>query len=75
MTGGLVPIPSVMDIHDCREMFSQYYVDPNIAQQNVPTKWNASARPSWTRSACKIWLWLVRSQKDEPIRLPYTLSV
>lgn len=32
-------IPSVMDIYGCKEMFSQYYVDPDIAQQNVPSKW------------------------------------
>ena len=39
MTGGLVSIPSVMDIDDVKESFSQYYVDPNVAQQNVNSKW------------------------------------
>ena len=28
-----------MDIYDVNEMFSRYYVDPDIAQQNVPSKW------------------------------------
>ena len=32
-------IPSVMDIYDCKEMFSRYYVDHDIARQNVPSKW------------------------------------
>lgn len=32
-------IPSVMDIYGCKEMFSRYYVDPDIARQNVPSKW------------------------------------
>lgn len=39
MTGGLFSIPSTMDIYDVTEMFSRFYVDPNIAQQNVPSKW------------------------------------
>jgi len=39
MTGGLVSFPSVMDLYDVKEMFSRYYVDPDIAQQNVPSKW------------------------------------
>ena len=34
-----VSIPSVMDICDVKEMFSRYYVDPEIAQQNVSSKW------------------------------------
>jgi hypothetical protein len=29
-----------MDIYDMNEMFSRYYVDPEIAKQNVPSKWN-----------------------------------
>ena len=28
-----------MDIYDVKEMFSRYYVDPGVAQQNVPSKW------------------------------------
>ena len=32
-------IPSVMDIYGCREMFSQYYVDPDVARQTVPSQW------------------------------------
>lgn len=39
MTGGLFSIPSTMDIYDVTEMFSRFYVDPDIAQQNVPSKW------------------------------------
>ncbi len=39
MGSGIVTIPSVMDIYDVREMFSRYYVDPDIAKQNVPSKW------------------------------------
>ena len=29
-----------MDIYDVKEMFSRYYVDPDIAQKSVPSKWN-----------------------------------
>jgi hypothetical protein len=39
MTGGIVAFPSVMDLDDVKEMFSRYYVDPDIAQHNVPSKW------------------------------------
>jgi hypothetical protein len=39
MNSGFVSFPSVMDIYDVQEMFSRYYVDPDIAQQNVPSKW------------------------------------
>lgn len=28
-----------MDIYGCSEMFSRYYVDADVAQQNVPSKW------------------------------------
>ena len=28
-----------MDIYHVTEMFSRFYVDPVIAQQNVPSKW------------------------------------
>lgn len=35
MTGGLFSFPSVMDLYDVKEMFSRYYVDPDIAQHNV----------------------------------------
>jgi hypothetical protein len=34
-----ITLPSVMDIYDIKEMFSRYYVDPEIAQQNIPSKW------------------------------------
>jgi hypothetical protein len=36
---GIITIPSLMDIYDVKEMFSRYYVDPDIAQRNVPSKW------------------------------------
>jgi len=39
MNGGLFSFPSVMDLYDVKEMFSKYYVDPGIAQQNVHSKW------------------------------------
>jgi hypothetical protein len=39
MATGIVTSPSVMDIYDVKEMFSRYYVDPDIAQQNVPSRW------------------------------------
>lgn len=32
-------ITSGMDIHGCNEMFSRYYVDPDVARKNVPSKW------------------------------------
>jgi hypothetical protein len=32
-------IPSVMDIYGCKEVFSQYHVDPDVARQNVPSNW------------------------------------
>ena len=39
MSSGIVAFPSVMDIYYVEEMFSRYYVDPDIARQNVPSKW------------------------------------
>jgi hypothetical protein len=39
MTAGKLALTSLMDIYDVNEMFSRYYVDPNVAQQNVPSKW------------------------------------
>lgn len=39
MSSGIAAFPSVMDIYDVKEMFSRYYVDPDIARQNVPSKW------------------------------------
>lgn len=38
-TGNLT-LPSLMEIYGCQEMFSQYYVDPEIAREDVPEKWN-----------------------------------
>jgi hypothetical protein len=34
-----IKIPSILDLFDVKEMFSRYYVDPVIAQRNVPQKW------------------------------------
>lgn len=34
-----IVIPSTMDLYDCREMFSRYPVDPEIARRNVPSPW------------------------------------
>jgi hypothetical protein len=39
ITGNLT-LPSIMEIYGCEEMFSQYYVDPEIARQIVPLEWN-----------------------------------
>jgi hypothetical protein len=39
MNSSIVSLPSVMDIYDVREMFSRYYVDPEIARQKVPARW------------------------------------
>ena len=39
MTIGLFSVPSTVDIYDIKETFSQYYVDPSVAQQNVHPKW------------------------------------
>lgn len=39
MASGIITFPSVMDIYDVKEMFSRYYVDPDIARKNVPAKW------------------------------------
>lgn len=37
---GRITVPISMDIYDVREMFSRYYVDPDIARKNVPEKWD-----------------------------------
>jgi hypothetical protein len=39
MKSGIAGFPSVMDIYGVNEMFSRYYVDSDVAQQNVPSKW------------------------------------
>jgi len=39
MDVGKLNVTSLMDIYDVNEMFSRYYVDPDIAQRNIPTKW------------------------------------
>jgi hypothetical protein len=39
MSARKMSLTSLMDIYNVNEMFSRYYVDPDIAQRNVPSKW------------------------------------
>jgi hypothetical protein len=39
MDVGKLNVTSLMDIYDVNEVFSRYYVDPDIAQRNIPAKW------------------------------------
>lgn len=39
MSVGLFSLPVCLDMYDVREMFSRYYVDPDIARNHVPAKW------------------------------------
>jgi hypothetical protein len=36
---GNVSVPSVMEIYNCREMFSRYDIDADLARQAVPPNW------------------------------------
>ncbi len=69
MTGGIVSFPSVMDIYDVKEMFSRYYVDPDIAQQNVPSKWKVKTHDNGKA------LLLVMVQKCKKMVLDYLINV
>ena len=69
MTGGLFSIPSVMDIYDVKEMFSRYYVDPDTAQQNVPSKWKVKIHDNGKA------LLLVMVQNCKKMVLDYLLNV
>jgi hypothetical protein len=69
MSGGVVSFPSVMDIYDVTEMFSRYYVDPNIAQQNVPSKWKIKIHDNGKA------VLLVMVQNCKKMVLDYVLNV
>lgn len=69
MTGGLVSIPSVMDIYDVKEMFSRFYVDPDIAQRNVPSKWQVKIHENG-KAILLVMVQLIRSMV-----LNYVLNV
>ena len=69
MTGGRVSFPSVMDIYDVTEMFSRFYVDPVIAQQNVPSKWKVKIHDNGKA------LLLVMVQNCKKMVLDYILNV
>lgn len=69
MTGGLISFPSVMDIYDVKEMFSRYYVEPDIAQQHVPSKWKVKIHDNGKA------LLLVMVQNCKKMVLDYILNV
>jgi hypothetical protein len=69
MTGGIVTFQSVMDIYDVKEMFSRYYVDPDIAQQNIPSKWKVKIHDNGKA------LLLVMVQKCKKMVLDYMINV
>jgi len=58
-----------MDIYDVTEMFSRYYVDPDIAQQNVPSKWKVKIHDNGKA------LLLVMVQNCKKMVLDYILNV
>ena len=59
MTSGIFSVLSVMDIYDVKEMFSRYYVDPNRAQQNVPSKWKVKIHDNG-KAYCWLWYKIVK---------------
>jgi len=69
MTGRRVSFPSVMDIYHVTEMFSRYYVDPVIAQQNVPSKWKVKIHDNGKA------VLLVMVQNCKKMVLDYILNV
>jgi hypothetical protein len=69
MTSGILSFPSVMDIYDVKEMFSRYYVDPDIAQQNVPSKWKVKIHDNGKA------LLLVMVQNCKKMVLDYLINV
>ena len=69
MTGGRLSFPNVMDIYDVKEMFSRYYVDPDIAQQNVPSKWKVKIHDNGKA------LLLVMVQECKKMILDYIMNV
>jgi hypothetical protein len=66
---GLVSFPSVMDIYDVKEMFSRYYVDPDIVRQKVPPKWKVKIHDNGKA------LLLVMVQKCKKMVLNYIINV
>ena len=66
---GLVSFPSVMDIYDVKEMFSRYYVDPDIVRQKVPPKWKVKIHDNGKA------LLLVMVQKCKKMVLDYIINV
>lgn len=69
MTAGILSVPSVMDIYDITEMFSRYYVDPEIAQQSIPSKWKVKIHDNGKA------LLLVMVQNCKKMVLDYLLNV
>jgi hypothetical protein len=69
MHSGIVTFPSVMDIYDIEEMFSRYYVDPDIAQQNIPSKWKIKIHDNGKA------LLLVMVQNCKKMVLDYIINV
>src|SRR4030067_1437434 len=69
MPGGKISFPSVMDIYDVTEMFSRYYVDPDIAQQKVPSKWKVKIHDNGKA------VLLVMVQNCKKMVLNYVLNV
>ena len=69
MAAGVVSFPSVMDIYNVTEMFSRYYVDPDIAQQNVPSKWRVKIHDNGKA------VLLVMVQNCKKMVLNYVLNV
>ncbi len=69
MSSGIVSFPSVMDIYDINEMFSRYYVDPDIAQQTVPSQWTVKIHDNGKA------LLLVMVQECKKMVLDYLINV
>lgn len=60
---------SVMDIYDVKEMFSRYYVDSDVAQENVPEKWRVKIHDNGKA------LLLVMVQECKKMVLDYIFNV
>ena len=65
----LLSLPSVMDIYDVKEMFSRYYVDPEVAQQNVPSKWKVKIHDNGKA------ILLVMVQECKKMVLDYVINI
>ncbi len=62
-------IPSVMDIYGCREMFSHYYVDADVAREIVPPRWTVKVDDQGQA------LLLVMVQECDKMVLDYLIDV